>query len=85
MIAALFVVAGVLALIGSVTHLMIVVDAFHKDFIQGMLCVFIPLYAAYWALVRFKHPRRQVVLAALFVAPALALLTGGAAMFATVG
>ena len=75
----------ILALAGGVCTLLILVDAFRKSLVQGLLCLFVPLYVLYWGFAKFESPQRRTIMWIWLGAPALALALGMIMIFVTVG
>jgi uncharacterized membrane-anchored protein YitT (DUF2179 family) len=60
------VLAYVFALVALVASIIILIDAFKASVGQGFLCLCVPFYIFYYALVRLQHPQKNLILAALF-------------------
>jgi succinate-acetate transporter protein len=54
-------------LVWLVFDLVILVQAFAADWMQGLLCLLVPLYIVYWMLARLRHARRRLLVGGYFV------------------
>jgi uncharacterized membrane protein len=46
--------------------ILVIIGSFKKDWRQGLLCLFVPLYMFYYGAKRYESDRRKTVLAMLF-------------------
>lgn len=49
-------------LVAFVCGIIILISAFQEDVIQGVLCLCVPFYALYYAIVRFQHEKKMLIL-----------------------
>ncbi len=62
----MFVACGVLGLASAVCDTIILAHAFRASTLRGLLCLFVPVYAVYYALVRFEHREKTMILIGSF-------------------
>jgi hypothetical protein len=72
-------VAALIGLVGLGCFAVVVAHAFRHSTAQGVLCLLVPFYVLYYAIVRFEHPRKGALVAGMVVAPLLAGYTFNAA------
>ena len=58
----LFGLTGLLGLISSVCGIIVLVSAFQDEFLEGILCLFIPFYILYYGGWKFDHDKRALIL-----------------------
>jgi hypothetical protein len=53
---------GLFGMISSVCGIIILVSAFQDEVLEGILCLFIPLYILYYGGWKFDHDKRALIL-----------------------
>jgi len=56
------VVKLVVYLAAAICGVVVVVSAFRKSTLQGLGCLFVPLYGYFWAFTQLRHPQRRAIL-----------------------
>ena len=61
--------AGLLSILGLlcslasfVCSIIILIAAFKDEVLQGILCLCIPFYVLYYAIAKFEHPKKGVII-----------------------
>ena len=65
---------GALKLASAVCYIIILVYAFQTGVGHGLLCLCIPFYIIYFALVEFNHEKKELVLGLLIGPMVLAIV-----------
>ena len=80
--------ASILLIIGFVVSLvggiMILIDAFKKETVQGILCLFVPFYSLYYLFAKYTKENKKTVIILVFAGIAL-IIIGYIIFFATFG
>jgi hypothetical protein len=58
--------------VSAVCDTIILAHAFRAGTLKGLVCLFIPVYAVYYALIRFEHREKPMILLGAFGGGALA-------------
>lgn len=61
MAALLSILGVVFGLAGLICGIIILIGAFKDEVIQGILCLCVPFYIIYFALARFEHDNKGVI------------------------
>ena len=54
-------IGGLLSLAAFVCAIIVLIAAFSEDVIQGILCLCVPFYIWYYALVRYQSENKQII------------------------
>jgi hypothetical protein len=52
---------GILSLVGFVCAIIILIAAFQEEVVQGILCLCVPFYILYYALVRYQSENKPLI------------------------
>jgi len=77
--------AELLSVASAVVCLVVIVSAFRRDVVQGLLTLFVPFYVLYYAFARFEHPRRRPLLWIMYGGPPAAFALGMIPVLASMG
>ncbi len=58
----LILVASVCLLASFICGIIILIDAFQEEVVQGILCLCVPFYILYYAFARFENDNKAIIL-----------------------